>query len=54
MEARSITVIEALLQLKWPDVNKLSSGTLNNIYIKKIKTQNGEILGEIRPCFSIS
>ena len=54
MEARSITVIEALLQLKWPDVNKLSSGTLNNIYIKKIKTQDGEILGEIRPCFSIS
>ena len=54
MEARSITVIEALLQLKWPDVNKLSSGTLNNIYIKKIKTQDGEILGEIHPCFSIS
>ncbi len=53
-EARTVAVIEALLQLNWSDENKLSSDSVNNIYIKKIKSQDGEISGEIHSYFNIA
>ncbi len=52
MEARAITVIEALNQLKWPDCE--FSGLINNIYSKDIYSQDCDLLGYINPCFKLS
>lgn len=54
MEARSFVTINALLQLKWLDPDKVFSSRMNKIYIKEILSQDNDILGEAVPCFSIS
>ncbi len=50
MEARSITVLEALKQLKWLDFNQ----ELNSLYPREIYSQDYELLGNIRPCFNLA
>ncbi len=52
MEARTIVTTDALLQLKWPVHCEILSG--HNIYCKVIKSQDGEILGDIHSCFSVN
>lgn len=52
MEARTIATIDALLQLKWLDI--VSSSQVNNIYIKKILSQDNEVLGSIKSCFNLN
>ncbi|MCD7878752.1 MAG: asparaginase [Candidatus Gastranaerophilales bacterium] len=54
MEARTNVVTQALLQIKWLDTNNVFSSRLNNIYNGEIKSQYGEILGSIMPCFNIN
>lgn len=52
MEARSIATIEALLQLKWLDI--IPSSQINNIYKRKIVSQDNEVLGFINSCFCMN
>ncbi len=52
MEARSITVINAMLQLKWPAAK--AETDQNNIYRKNVVSQTGEILGVIEICFNFN
>lgn len=54
MQARSIVVIEAIRQLKWLDEHQISSNKINVLFDKIIKTLEGEIIGSIKPCFSLS
>ena len=52
MEARAHSVINSLSQAGW-----ISEGNLNNlkqIYSAEIKSQDGEVLGRINPCFDLS
>ena len=51
MEARAHTVINALKQLNWITTDNLKS--LNQKYPAEIKSQDGEILGRIKPCFCL-
>ncbi len=52
MEARTIATIDALLQLKW--LETVSASQVNNIYIKKILSQDNEVLGSINSCFNLN
>ncbi len=52
MDARSIATIDALVQLKWLEIK--SSSQINNIYIKKIVSQDNEVLGSVNSCFCIN
>lgn len=54
MEARSFAVINALLQLKWLETQRVESSPINEIYIKKILSQDNEELGCVLPCFKIA
>ncbi len=53
MEARAITAVEALLQLKWLNEKDVSSSHLNILYKKAIESETGELLGEKSVCFSL-
>ncbi len=52
MEARAHTVINALEQMNW--VTKENIKKLKQIYPAEIKSQDGETLGRIKPCFNLS
>ena len=54
MEARSFATINALIQLKWLEPNRIYSSQINKIYISKIISQDNEVLGDIIPCFNIA
>lgn len=54
MEARAFAVINALLQIKWLDINDITSNQIKQIYIKEILSQDKEVLGRVVPTFSIS
>lgn len=53
MEARAFTVINALIQKKWPEGNGKFSDQINKMYMNQIYSQDNEFLGEIRPCFNL-
>ena len=54
MEARAFVVINALIQKNWPDDNREFADQINKMYIKKIFSQDKEVLGEILPCFNLN
>lgn len=47
MDARAVAVISYLLKIKWSE----ETDQINNIYLRELKTQTGEILGNISACF---
>ncbi len=53
MEARSIITINALMQLKWLNINKIKSNQIGNLYKQEIKSQDNDVIGDINSCFSI-
>ncbi len=53
MDARTIAVIDAIKQLKWPIDDNLT-GQINDIYCKDIVSQDGVVLGEIKSCFELN
>ena len=52
MEARAHSVINSLSQAGWISEENLNN--LKQIYSAEIKSQDGEVLGRIHPCFDLS
>ncbi len=52
-EARAYCVINALMQLKWPEPFRTFSDRIKKIYKEEILSQGGDVLGKISPCFSL-
>ena len=50
MEARAFALISYLLKIKWLDSQRVKTSQINNIYLGELKTQTGEILGNISAC----
>ncbi len=53
MEARTIAVIDALLQIKWLDIQSINSNQIKQIYMKEIISQDNEVLGSISSSFRL-
>ena len=50
MDARAFALISYLLKIKWSDSQRVKTDQINNIYLGELKTQTGEILGNISAC----
>lgn len=53
MKARSLVVINSLIQLGWLDSQKVQAANISSLYDINISTLNGEIIGEVEFCFAI-
>lgn len=53
MKARSLVLINSLIQLGWLDEKKVQAADLSSLYDINISTLNGEVIGGVEFCFSI-
>jgi L-asparaginase II len=52
-QARAVVLIQAMLDLGWISKDEIENNPLKSLFEKQVKTQSGDVVGEIRPTFNL-